>query len=53
MRWPQITMIVLMAISLGINLANDGKTRVESYNFGITLISIIIQIFILKAGGFF
>ena len=53
MRWPQITMIVIMAISLGINLANAGKTKVESYNFGMTLIGTIIQVFILKAGGFF
>lgn len=53
MRWPQITMIILLAVSLGINLANDGKPKDEKYSFGITVISTIIQVFILKAEGFF
>lgn len=52
MGWPQITLIVLMALSLGVTLANHGKPR-EPYSFGIALVSTAIFWGLLYAGGFF
>ena len=51
MRWPQITMIVLMSMSLAIGLCDHGKPRKES-NFVNDLISQAILLTILLFGGF-
>lgn len=52
MRWPQITMVALYALSLGLNLANHGKPR-PPYSFWSAAIATAIEIGILVAGGFF
>jgi hypothetical protein len=49
----QIVWIILMAISLGANMADHGKTRVKTDNFWTALISYVIVNGILYAGGFF
>jgi len=51
MHWPQITMIVIMAINGGIFLVKHGNQR-EPYNFWGYLISAIIMVTILYFGGF-
>ncbi len=50
---PQITIIVLYALSLGVNLANHGKKRGDKYNFWSSLIVCILLFMLLKSGGFF
>ncbi len=50
--WPQITMIVLIAMSLTIALIKDGQPR-ENYSFWTVLISLAIEVEVLYAGGFF
>ena len=50
---PQIIMIVIMGIGLGIALVKDGERKDEKYSFWVTVISTAIQCWILKAGGFF
>ena len=52
MRWPQITLIIITTLGLGIDIAQHGNTRSES-NFFITLLSTIILYFLLIVGGFF
>lgn len=52
MGWPQITFIVLFAISGTITLLNHGKPR-ENYNFWVWLIAFFIELWLLNAGGFF
>lgn len=52
LHWPQITMLVLMAMSLGMSLVNDGKRRLQD-SFLRTLIGNVITIFLLYKGGFF
>lgn len=50
---PQITIIVLYALSLGVNLANHGEKREGKYNFWSSLIVCILLFTLLKSGGFF
>lgn len=50
---PQIIMIILFAMDLGLNLAKHGENKEGKYNFWIALISVIIEFFILYCGGFF
>ena len=52
MRWPQITVIVIMAINLGINLVMHGKPKKEDYNFFKECINDAILIVLLIYGGF-
>lgn len=53
MGWPQILMMVLLAMDVGMNLAKHGETREGKYNFGVTLIADGIIAALLWAGGFF
>lgn len=52
MGWPQITLIVLLALSGGMSLAKDGRPRYP-YSFGWWLVSAAITVGLLYAGGFF
>ena len=49
---PQIIYLSLILLSLGIVISKHGEPQ-GNYNFWSTLISAIIQIIILKVGGFF
>lgn len=49
----QISYIVIMVLSLGINLAKHGEPRDGKYSFWSALIAMGIQIGILYMGGFF
>lgn len=49
----QIIIIILYSMSLGIALVNHGKPKQGNENFWITLISVLINLFILIQGGFF
>ncbi|MBB5985984.1 hypothetical protein [Sphingobium lignivorans] len=51
MNWPQITAIVLIALSLGIQLAKHGQPR-EPYSFPAATGAAVIWIVLLGAGGF-
>lgn len=53
MKAPQITLIILFALSLGITLSKHGQEREDKYNFFTSLISVGIEIGILIWGGFF
>jgi hypothetical protein len=53
MRIPQILIIALYTLSLGICLAKDGEPRDGTYNFGSALIATAIIFAILIWGGFF
>ena len=53
MRAPQITLIVLYCISLGINLSEHGKPKQGKNNVFTSIVALIIQISILTWGGFF
>lgn len=51
MQWPQITMIVLFAMSIGVSMATHGQTKVTS--LWSTLLAAAIELWILYEGGFF
>lgn len=53
MKWPQITLIVMYALSLGIHLSKHGEERTDKYNFWNSLASVTIIFVLLNAGGFF
>ena len=50
---PQIIMIVMLALTLFISVANHNKPREGKYNAWQALVSIAIQISLLTWGGFF
>ena len=52
MGWPQITMIVLIALGVGISLAKHGEPR-GNHSFGASLFSAALSVGLLYAGGFF
>lgn len=55
MKAPQIIMIILICLSLGISLAKHGQPRPEEsakYNFWSELFESIVVILILYWGGF-
>ena len=49
---PQIIYLALAFMALGISLAKHGESR-SNHNFGLTLLSMAIAIYILWWGGFF
>jgi hypothetical protein len=53
LHWPQITLIVINAIGLGIHLARNGQSRDESYSFGWQLSAAVLDFWLLYEGGFF
>ena len=53
MKIPQIIMIVLIALDIGIELVQHGKTTETKHNVWACLIAKGILITILKYGGFF
>lgn len=53
MKAPQIIMIIIMAMNLGINLVKNGEPKDETYSFPVSLISIVINVGLLIWGGFF
>lgn len=50
---PQLLIVALMALELGIHLGLHGKPKEGRYNFGYALISVAITISLLLWGGFF
>ena len=50
---PQIIMIIIIGLNLGMNLAKNGEPRESNYSFGIALIGAAIEAGILYWGGFF
>lgn len=50
---PQIIVIVLFTLSLGMSLADDGKMKTKKESFFASLISSGIMLFLLYWGGFF
>lgn len=52
MHWPQVTMIVLIAAGVGIEMVKHGEPQ-GNHNFWTTAISSVITVSLLIAGGFF
>lgn len=52
MNWPQITLIIMFALGLGLKMAQHGLPQGD-HNFWTTLVATVIQVGILYAGGFF
>jgi len=51
--WPQVTVLVLMLIGLGINMAEHGEEKTEKKNFWVRLLSAGLTFWLLYVGGFF
>ena len=52
MGWPQIVMMITIGANVGIALVKNGEEKDERYNFAITVIASLIEVAILRAGGF-
>ena len=52
-HWPQITMIVLGAMSLGIHVARNGERRTDSYGAFGMLFTVVLEFWLMYEGGFF
>lgn len=53
MGWPQITIIALSAIGVGINAAKHGQPREGKHSLWIALGVVAAEMYVLSAGGFF
>lgn len=53
LHWPQVTLLVLMVLGLGVSLARNGQYRHEKYSFGFDVVAKAILLFLLFKGGFF
>lgn len=56
LEWPQITLVLMMAIEFGLILAKHGEMRTglaAHYNVWIHLVSVVVLLWILYEGGFF
>ena len=53
MKAPQIIMIIIMAMNLGINLVKNGEPKNETYSFPVSLVSVVVNVGLLIWGGFF
>ena len=53
LRWPQVTMIVVISLGLYKELVLHGEQEKGKHNFWAYLFGAVIEIIILKAGGFF
>lgn len=53
MRVPQMIIIVLYGLNLGINLSKHGEVRNDKYNFWSSLLAFVIVFAVLRWGGFF
>ena len=52
-HWPQITLIVLGAIGVGIHLAKHGQPKTEKFNGVTQMLVVSLEFWILYEGGFF
>jgi len=50
---PQLIIIVLMSLGLGVHMVKHGDEKDSKYNFFWKLLSISITLSILYSGGFF
>ena len=50
---PQIIMIAIMAMGLGMHLVKNGEPKEEVYSFPIMLVATAIEVGLLIWGGFF
>lgn len=53
MGWPQITMLCIMCIDIGMHIAKHGEEKHEKYNAWVAIVTAAIELSILYAGGFF
>jgi hypothetical protein len=50
---PEILMIVLWGIGLGVALTQHGEPKTGSYNFFVTLVATALEFGLMWWGGFF
>ena len=51
--WPQIVLIVLVAIGMGIEMTKDGQPKTGNHSFVYGSIGNLITLTLLYFGGFF
>ena len=52
--WASITILVLLAIELGINLAKHGEYKSkERYNFWVKILSVAFELWLFSKAGLF
>ena len=52
MKAPQIIMIALWALSLGVTMSKNGEPRTDNHNVGWSLVTLAIYATLLWWGGF-
>jgi hypothetical protein len=51
-NWPQITMMVLIAMKLWLYAVKDGEPRDGNYKFSVKIMETALIVWITWAGGF-
>lgn len=52
MKWPQVVMIALYAVSFAIEAQRHGEPKTGKHNVWAATIGIAIGVWVLRAGGF-
>lgn len=53
LHWPQITMLVLLVLGLGISMEQHGRPKTGTHSFWSQLFAAAITFTLLYFGGFF
>jgi len=53
LHWPQVTILILQLLSLGIALGRSGQSKNQNYNFFTELFNVGITQGLLFLGGFY
>jgi hypothetical protein len=51
--WPQLTVLCLMALGMGVNMATHGKPKDGTHSFWWHMFSVALTFWLLYQGGFF
>ena len=53
LHWPQLAVVILMVLGLGISLVQHGDSKTGRESFWTSLVSAAVTIWLLYEGGFF
>jgi hypothetical protein len=53
LHWPQIAILILAGMSLGIHIARNGEHRNDKFSASFMFIATVFEMWLLYCGGFF
>ena len=53
MNYPQIIVVMLLALNVAIEIKYDGERRIAQYDAAKTILAALVEVALLNWGGFF